>query len=101
MNKEDKEILRSTLMAFENNSSIVRDIRLRNFNYLPLDEIKALLNIEQKIYDVKSTIIDVILNEVTNSQENDIRRTYEFKNNPIERPNDKRPNDAFLHENFD
>lgn len=101
MDKEDKEILKSTLMAFENNSSIVRDIRLRNFNYLPLNEIQVLLNIEQKIYDVKTTIIDVILNEVTNSQENDIGRTYEFKNNPIERPNDKRPKDAFLYENFD
>lgn len=96
MNREDKEILRSTLVVFENNSSIVRDIRLRNFNYVSLVEIKALLSIEQKIYDVKSAIIDVILNEETSSLENDVARRYEFKNYPIERPKD-----SFLNENFD
>lgn len=96
MNKEDKEILRSTLMAFENNSSIVRDIRLRNFNYISLSEIKALLSIEQKIYDVKSAIIDVILNEETSILENDVERRYEFKNYQEERPKD-----SFLNENFD
>lgn len=94
MNKQDKETLRLTLMAFENNSTNVRNIRVRNLNYLSLDEVQALLNIEQKMDDVKNAIMNVMLNQC--SKENHFGLINELEENTV-----RRLNSSFLHDNVD
>lgn len=94
MNKQDKETLRLTLMAFENNSTNVRNIRVSNLNYLSLDEVQALLNIEQKMDDVKNAIMSVILNQFPKG--NHLGLIIEFEENTFQRPNS-----SFLHDNVD
>ena len=63
MNKEDKEILRLTIMAFENNSTNIKNIRINNLNNLTFNEVQALLNVEQKMEEVKNAAISILLNE--------------------------------------
>ena len=94
MNRQDKETLRLTLMAFENNSTNVRNIRVRNLNYLSLDEVQALLNIEQKMDDVKNAIVSVMNNQ--QPKENHLGLINKFEEDRFHRPNN-----SFLHDNVD
>ena len=61
MTKDDKEILRLTLMAFENNSTNVNNIRTRNLNTLSFDESKELMAIEEKMNEVKNMIKNILV----------------------------------------
>ena len=94
MNKQDKETLRLTLMAFENNSTNVRNIRVMNSNNLSLDEIQAILNIEHKMDDVKNAIMSVIHNQFP--KKNHLMQISEFEENSF-----IRPDNPFLNDNFD
>lgn len=94
MNRQDKETLRLTLMAFENNSTNVRNIRVRNLNYLSIDEVQALLDIEQKMDEVKNAIMNVMLNQYP--KENHLGLINEFEENTFHRHNS-----SFLHDNVD
>lgn len=95
MNKQDKETLRLTLMAFENNTTNVKNIRIRNMNYLSLDEVQALLNIERKMDDVKSAIEDIILNQFPEG--NHLGIINEFEQQSLF----NKTNHGFLHDNVD
>ncbi len=94
MNKEDKETLRLTLMAFESNSSNVRNIRLRNFNNLTEEEELALQKVEQKMNEIKNIIMDVILESLPELNHLEIGAEFEKKSF-------KRQYNAFLHDNVD
>lgn len=94
MNKEDKEILRLTLMAFENNSANIRNIRLRNLNNLALKEVQALLHVEQKIDEVKNAAISILLNELPKSNHFGLGFETEEKSY-------RRSNRSFLHDDVD
>jgi N12 class adenine-specific DNA methylase len=94
MTKEDKETLRLTLMAFENNSANVRNIRLKNLNNLALDEVKALLSIEQKMDIVKYAIMDIMVTE--SSRYNNLGFGSEFEAKAF-----RQTNNSFLHDNVD
>lgn len=94
MNKQDRETLRLTLMALENNSVNVKNIRLSNLNNLSFDEVQALLHVEQKVNDVKSVITDIFLKQYSSG--NHLSMVYDIGENRF-----YPPTSSFLHDNVD
>lgn len=78
MNSEQKNILKLTLMAFDNNCGNVKNLRLDEKNELGMRETLALLKIEQKMEDVKSLIIRLLIDaeEVIRQRKEDSRVTF-------------------------
>ena len=61
MNLAQKDILKLTLMAFDNNSANIRDLRQDSKNKFSIREMDSLLKIEQKMDEVKSVIMRVLI----------------------------------------
>ena len=61
MTKQQKELVKLTLMSFENNSSNIRDLRNDSNNKFTMTEIKLLLNIENKLDDVKRAMMKMLV----------------------------------------
>ena len=92
MTSQDKETLKLTLMAFENNTSNIKNIR--NSNDLSLTETQSLLHIEQKMYEVKDAIMNVLQNK--KSEINHLSIISEIESNRFQKRNY-----TFLHDNVD
>lgn len=78
MNSEQKNTLKLTLMAFDNNCGNVKNLRLDEKNKLGIGETQALLKIEQKMDDVKRSIIRLLIDaeEIIRQRKENIRITF-------------------------
>lgn len=78
MNLAQKDILKLTLMAFDNNSANVRNLRQDNKNKFSIREMDSLLKIEQKMDEVKSVIMRVLIDadEITEKRKENIRQMF-------------------------
>jgi hypothetical protein len=68
MTKQQKELVKLTLMSFENNSSNIRSLRNDGNNKFTMTEIKLLLNIENKLDDVKRAMMKMLIISDDNEQ---------------------------------
>lgn len=78
MNSEQKNTLKLTLMAFDNNCANVKNLRLDEKNKLGIGETQALLKIEQKMDDVKRSIIRLLIDaeEIIRQRKENSRITF-------------------------
>ena len=68
MTKQQKELVKLTLMSFENNTSNIRRLRNDGNNKFTMNEIKLLLNIENKLDDVKRAMMKMLINSDDSEQ---------------------------------
>ena len=68
MTKQQKELVKLILMSFENNSSNIRGLRNDSNNKFTMNEIKLLLNIENKLDDVKRAMMKMLIISDDNEQ---------------------------------
>lgn len=78
MNLAQKDILKLTLMAFDNNSANIRDLRQDSKNKFSIREMDSLLKIEQKMDEVKSVIMRVLIDaeEITEKRKENSRQMF-------------------------
>lgn len=82
MTKQQKELVKLTLMSFESNSSNIRSLRNDSNNKFTMNEIKLLLNIENKLDDVKRAMMKMLIKSDDNEQNtmNSTRPDFTFDN---------------------
>ena len=68
MTKQQKELVKLTLMSFESNSSNIRRLRNDSNNKFTMNEIKLFFNIENKLDDVKRAMMKMLINSDDNEQ---------------------------------
>ena len=78
MNLAQKDILKLTLMAFDNNSANIRNLRQDSKNKFSIREMDSLLKIEQKMDEVKSVIMRVLIDadEITEKRKENSRQMF-------------------------